>query len=480
MHGKIRLLLDFWEKSAHNRYDVVFIPIAGFIMNHRSAIMRGSNQTMSSAITHVQPGSIADRLGLQAGDVLETIASEPVIDQIDYQALTARERFDITLTRANGKRFTVHVRKEDWEPLGVTLDQSIVSKPRPCQNHCVFCFIDQMPPNMRDTLYVKDDDWRLSLMMGNYITMTNISDQEMDRIIRRRVSPLYISVHCTDPDMRVELLRNPRAGQIMDRLRLLKENGIRFHCQVVLCPGWNDGKLLARTLHDLESLYPAAQSVALVPIGLTKYREGLPAIKPYDKAMAAALVEAVEPLQEDYLRRLGTRFVFPSDEFYCLSGLPLPDDEAYEDYPQIENGVGMLRMFETDLRYAAEDAPIAATPPRRLTIATGTSVAPFLQRLADQYAPKGTVVTVKPIINRFFGESVTVAGLITGQDLIDQCRDVEADEILIVRSMIRSEGDLFLDNLHVDNVRKALPAPLRITENSGEGFWRAISGLEDQ
>jgi len=434
---------------------------------------------MPTAITHVQPGSIAERLGLRPGDQLEAIAGEPIIDQIDYQALTAQRRFDMLVTRADGKQETLHVRKQDWEPLGLTLDQTIISSPRPCRNHCVFCFIDQMPPGMRKTLYVKDDDWRLSLMMGNYITMTNIDDPELERIIRRKVSPLYISVQCTDPDMRVKLLRNPKAAQIMEKLRLLKNNGIRFHCQVVLCPGWNDGEILMRTIRELAELAPAAQSVALVPIGLTKFRDGLPYIKPYDAQMATELIESVKPYQERYLRELGTRFVFPADEFYCLSGHPIPEDEEYEDYPQIENGVGMLRMFETDLAYAAEDYPVEETPPRRLCIATGTSIAPFLQRLADQYAPKGTTVEVRPIVNRFFGESVTVAGLITGGDLVEQCRDVVADEILIVRSMIRAEGDMFLDDMTVEEVRKALPAPLRITESSGEGFWRAISGWEE-
>jgi len=434
---------------------------------------------MATAITHVQPGSIAQRLGLKEGDQLVSIAGEPIIDQIDYQALTANRRFDMVIRRTDGREETLHVRKQDWEPLGVTLDQTIVSSPRPCKNHCIFCFIDQMPPGMRKTLYVKDDDWRLSLMMGNYITMTNIDDQELDRIIRRKVSPLFISVHATDPALRVKMLRNPHAGEIMDRMRLLKEHGIRFHCQVVLCPGWNDGEQLLRTLRDLETLRPAIQSVALVPIGLTKFRENLPFIKPYDREMAAELLRQVAPLQKEYLDEMGTRFVFPSDEFYCLSGQPLPEDEEYEDYPQIENGVGMLRMFETDLQYAAEDYPVEETAPRRLCIATGTSIAPFLQRLADKYAPKGTTVEVRPIVNRFFGESVTVAGLITGGDLVEQCRDVNADEILIVRSMIRAEGDLFLDDMSVEAVRKALPAPLRITESTGEGFWRAISGYTD-
>ena len=433
---------------------------------------------MPSAITHVQPGSIADRLGLRAGDVLLTIAGEPVIDQIDYQALTAQRSFGMELRRADGTTASVRVRKEDWEPLGITLDQTIVSRPRPCANHCIFCFIDQMPPGMRDTLYVKDDDWRLSLMMGNYITMTNISEQELDRIIRRRVSPLYISVHTTDPELRCRMLRNKNAGQIMDRLRLLAKNGLRFHCQIVMCPGWNDGEALARTLEDLRSLFPYAQSVALVPIGLTKFREGLARIEPYNRETATEVVEIARALQARFLRELGTRFVFPSDEFYCLSRLPLPSDEEYEDYPQIENGVGMLRMFETDLAFAAEDYPMEETPPRRLVIACGTSVALYMQTWCDRFAPRGTTVRVQPIINRFFGESVTVSGLITGQDLMDQLKDADCDEILIVRDMIRNEGDLFLDNTTVEEVRRALPAPLHITQNTGEGFWRAISGQD--
>ena len=435
---------------------------------------------MPTVITHVEPGSIADRLGLHAGDSLVTIAGEPIIDQIDYQALTARSAFPMEVLRSDGTQALLKVRKEDWEPLGITLDQTIVSKPRPCANHCVFCFIDQMPPNMRDTLYVKDDDWRLSLMMGNYITMTNITDAEFDRILRRRVSPLYVSVHTTNPELRCRMLRNRHAGQLMDRLRSLAEHRLSFHCQVVLCPGWNDGDELLRTLEDLRSLQPWARSVALVPVGLTRFREGLDVIRPYDRASATALIRQAEALQRRYLKELGTRFVFPSDEFYCLSRLPLPEDEQYEDYPQIENGVGMLRMFETDLFYAAEDEPVAETPPRRLLIACGTSVAPYMQQWCDKIAPKGTTVRVQPIINRFFGESVTVSGLITGQDLMDQLKDADCDEILIVRDMIRNEGDLFLDDTTVEEVRRALPAPLRITRNTGEDFWRAISGQEDQ
>ena len=435
---------------------------------------------MPAKITHVERDSIAESLGLAAGDLLVSIAGEPIIDQIDYQALTAQGQFDMVVERAGYPLRRVHVRKQEWEPLGLTLDQTIVACPRECANHCVFCFIDQMPPGMRDTLYVKDDDWRLSLMMGNYITMTNISRQELDRIIRRKVSPLYISVHATDPEVRERLLRNRHAGEIMDRLRLLRDSGIRFHCQVVLCPGWNDGAVLERTLRDLSGLQPAAQSVALVPVGLTRFREGLEPVRAYDAQSAAELVRFVQPWQERFLRELGTRFVFPSDEFYCLSGLPLPEDEAYEDYPQIENGVGMLRMFETDLRFAAEDEPVEKTVPRRLVIACGASVARVMQGWCDRYQPEGTTVRVKPIRNRFFGETVTVTGLITGGDLVEQLQGESCDEILICRNMIRNEGDLFLDDMTLDEVRRRLPAPLRVVENTGTAFWRAISGLEDK
>ncbi|MBR5344809.1 MAG: DUF512 domain-containing protein [Clostridia bacterium] len=432
---------------------------------------------MPTRITHVTLGSIADRLGLKAGDQLVRIAGEPVIDQIDYQALTAGETFDLELTRG-GEPLLVRVRKADWEPLGITLDQNVMAKPRPCANRCVFCFIDQMPPGMRETLYVKDDDWRLSLMMGNYITMTNMTDAEFDRVLRRRVSPLYISVHATDPEVRVRMLKNPRAAQLMPRLQKLKENDISFHCQIVLCPGWNDGDVLVRTLEDLISLRPAACSAALVPVGLTKFREGLEPLQGYDRESASALLDLVEPIREEFLKEYGTRFAFPSDEMYCLAGRPLPPDEAYEDYPQIENGVGMLRMFETDLRFAAEDEPVAETKPRNLVIACGTSVALIMQGWCDELAPKGTKVRVLPILNHYFGESITVTGLITGGDLVEQTRDIEADAILIARNMLRAEGDLFLDDMTLAEARAALRSPLRVVDNTGEALWRAISGLE--
>ena len=431
---------------------------------------------MSTVITSVDAGSPAERAGIRAGEQLLMINHHEIVDVLDYRFFCYDPSVSLRLREADGTTRHLTIEKEEGEDLGLNFDTYLMDEPRPCSNHCLFCFVDQMPPNMRDTLYFKDDDARLSFLMGNYITLTNLTEREAQRIIDLRISPINVSVQATEPQLRRTLLGNKDADKSLEYMRALGEAGIEMNGQIVVCPGWNDGEILKKSLEDLETLRPAVQSIALVPIGLTKFRDGLPYIKPYNKQMAADLIESVKPYQERFLREIGTRLVFPADEFYCLSGLPLPTDEEYEDYPQIENGVGMLRMFETDLEYAAEDLPMEETPPRRICIATGTSVAPFLRELANKHALRGTTVEVRPIVNKFFGESVTVAGLITGQDLVAQCQDVQADEILIVRSMIRAEGDLFLDNMSVDEVRAKLPCPLKITENSGEGFWRAISG----
>ena len=429
-------------------------------------------------ITGIKPGSIAEELNMKSGDFVLEINGQPIEDVFDYEFLCRDEYLELLSETAEGEQILFEIEKEEDEDLGLLFDGGLMDQYRSCRNKCIFCFIDQMPPGMRETLYVKDDDWRLSLMMGNYITMTNMTDAEFERVIRRHVSPLYISVHATDPDVRTRMLHNPRAGRLTERLRMLKEAGIRFHCQIVLCPGWNDGEVLDRTLRDLGELWPAACSAALVPVGLTKFREGLEPLTGYDSRSAADLLDRVEPFREAFLRDHGTRFAFPSDEFYCLSGRDLPPDEAYEDYPQIENGVGMLRMFETELMVAAEDEPVASTPPRHLVIACGTSVAQTMRRWCDTLAPEGTTVEVLPIRNRFFGESITVSGLLTAGDLIDQAGRVEADAVLITRSMLRADGDLFLDDMNLTQVQEKFRSPLRVVENTGTGLWRAISGLE--
>ena len=425
------------------------------------------------------PGSPAARHGVQPGETLLSINGEDVLDEIDYQALSASAHCELALEGMDGSRRQVTVRKQEWVPLGLCLDETATMAPRHCHNHCLFCFIDQLPDGMRDTLYVKDDDWRHSLMMGNYVTLTNVGEAEFQRILRRKVSPLYISVHATDPEVRTRLMRNPRAGELMDRLRRLKENGQSFHTQVVCCPGVNDGEVLKRTVEDLAALYPAAQTLAVVPIGLTKHRGKCPVMQPFTTEAAAELLDLLEPLRRKYLETLGTRFVFPSDEFYCLSGRPLPNDDAYEDYAQIENGVGMLRLLERECGEAAEEAgaPDTGEPGTaglRLLIATGVSAQPFIEALARRYAPEGTEVQVIAVPNRFFGESITVTGLIVGQDLVSAVKGIPCDRVLISETMLRENTDRFLDDMPLPEVERQLGRPVRVVRNTGEDFIRAL------
>ena len=270
---------------------------------------------MPVAIQSVTPRSPADKAGITAGETLEKINSEPVIDEIDYQALTASSRLTLTVTDSRGDSREVFVYKSPWEPLGLCLDETTAMKPRHCRNHCLFCFIDQLPAGMRSSLYVKDDDWRLSLMMGNYVTLTNVDDAEFDRILRRKASPIYLSIHATDPDVRVRLLRNPNAGSIMSRMRRLRDHGIQFHGQIVLCPGINDGDVLKQTIEDTASLYPSACSLAIVPIGMTCHRCGLEPMNPVTPDVARDVIHMAETYQDRFLHEFGERFVYPSDGF---------------------------------------------------------------------------------------------------------------------------------------------------------------------
>ena len=297
---------------------------------------------MSQRIVQVQSGSLAARSGIHAGDTLISIGGTPVLDLVDYQFLTARPSLEILLEDGNGTKRTVHIHKRTGDPLGLTLESSLMSHPKTCANHCMFCFIEQMPPGMRESLYVRDDDWRLSLMAGNFVTLTNLPPCEMDRMVERRASPLYISVHTTNGELRKKMLRHIHADRIMEFLKRFADNHMSFHCQVVLCPGINDGTELDRTLQDLASLTPHALTVALVPVGLTRFREHLYPLRPYTAQEAEQIICQAEAFQEVMLAQHKTRFVFPSDEFYQIAGHPLPDVDAYEDFPQFENGVGLL------------------------------------------------------------------------------------------------------------------------------------------
>ncbi len=436
---------------------------------------------MLHRIIEVKPRSLAMRHGIRSGDMIETINGEALIDDIDYQALTMRPRVVLGLVNEQGERRNVTIIKSPQAPLGLCLDETIALKPRVCRNKCVFCFIDQMPKGMRKTLYVKDDDWRLSLMMGNFVTLTNVDDAEFERILRRKASPLYISVHATNPDIRAQMMGNPNARNIMDRLTRLAKGGIHFHCQIVLCPGLNDGDVLDDTLQTLSALYPAAQSAALVPVGLTKCREGLTQLQNYDALGAQKVLEQAAKWQEKLLKEIGTRFVFPSDEFYCKAGEPLPQEEAYEGFPQIENGVGLLKKFENSLAERAEIGRERGETgeKRRVLLACGTSVAQTMRGWVERFAPNGPTVTVQPILNHFFGETVTVTGLLTGGDLKEQLAGVQADEILLCANTLRSEGDLFLDDMPLTALKEALhPIKITIVPNTGAALYEALLGQQ--
>ena len=438
---------------------------------------------LSVRIYAVSPGSPAEKAGILPDERIISINGEPVTDEIDYQALSSSSKLTVQIENEHDTR-DISVIKEEWEPLGLCLDETEAMKPRHCRNRCLFCFVDQLPDGMRETLYVKDDDWRLSLMMGNYVTLTNVNDAEFERILARKASPLYISVHATDPAVRCEMLRNRNAGSLMDRLNRLKDNGLCFHCQIVLCPGVNDGQILSRTIEDLASLYPASQSLAIVPVGLTKHRKGLASLKGFDASSARELISIVRSYQIRFLHEIGTRFVYPSDEFYCICNEPIPEGTEYEDYPQIENGVGMLRLLEQECEEAWEFLFADGFPEtgrkRRLLIPTGVSAQPFIEKLTRRYAPEGTEITVMAVKNRFFGESITVTGLIVGQDLIAALQGIPCDQILLCDTMLRENTDRFLDDTTLDEVCLKLNRPIRVIPNNGEALIRALWEMEDE
>lgn len=439
---------------------------------------------MRHEIIRVDRGSAAQRHGLQAGDWLLALNGRPVEDEIDYQAFIAGRRVTARVER-DGRERDVIIRKEEGEPLGLHFGPTMALTPRTCRNNCVFCFIRQMPPGLRQTLYVRDDDWRFSLMMGNFVTLTNVDGAEFDRIIRRRASPLYVSVHATDPALRCRMMNNRFAGDIMDRLKRLADAGIRFHCQIVVCPGWNDGEQLMRTLRDLRSLAPAAVTAAMVPVGLTRFREGLEQLRPFTPQEARALLDGIAPFQEQCRRELGTTFAFPSDEFFCLAGRDIPSEEWYEDFPQIENGVGLLRRFACELEEAEHFEPLLGgedVPARSYVIPTGASAAPHLARFAERFAPPGVSVRVIAVPNRFFGETVTVAGLLTGGDVLAALTPqavAGADAVLLCSVMLRHEGDLFLDDMHIDGFRQRAPLPVHVIGCDGQAFYDALRGRFD-
>lgn len=431
-------------------------------------------------IASVDPHSPARKAGVRPGETLTHINGHPIVDVLDYKFYAYDPKLELTLTEPEGGSRTLRIRKEEGEDLGLNFETYLMDRARSCANKCIFCFVDQMPPGMRDTLYFKDDDARLSFLMGNYITLTNLSQREIQRVIDLRISPVNISVHATDPQLRTAMLKNPRAGECLDIMSRFAQAGIEMNCQVVACPGVNDGPALARTMEDLGQLYPAVTSVAVVPVGVTRFREGLCSIEPYTKEQAAALIDQVESFASHFMENKGTNLVWCSDEFYLIAGRTLPEKAYYEDMDQLENGVGMLRLLLHQADMALEEEEPEQTAP--FSIATGLSAAPFVQEILDNAQKQcGNIKgTVYPIINRFFGETITVSGLITGTDLMEQLRGKDLGErLLIPDNMLRAGERVFLDDVTVEQVEEALGVTVvPVPADSGFDLADAILGRE--
>ena len=436
---------------------------------------------MSHIITAVDPRSPADRAGIRAGDRLMRINGQVVIDFIDFQAFSANRRLSVRVRRGD-EILDFRIRKDEYAPLGLQFATPMMSSTRLCCNKCLFCFVDQLPGDARETMRVKDDDWRTSLMMGSYVTLTNVSDREIRRIVDRHASPLYVSVHCTDPELRARVLGTPRAARLMKQLCTLSDGGVECHCQCVLCPGINDGAALERTIRELSEI-PGMRSLALVPVGLTGHREGLYNLHPYTREEARAVVEIAESWRSRLLAARGTRFVFPSDEFYLQAGLPIPPDEAYEGYEQIDDGVGLLRLLDTEYIEAWEDAGDAVARSDRsvrLAIACGRSAEAFIRDMLARYPVAGARIDVYGLENTWFGPTVTVSGLITGGDLMRQMRGVECDAVMITEVMLKENENRFLDDTTLPRVIEALGKPVVPVGRRGEDLLETILRLRDE
>lgn len=432
---------------------------------------------MAVEIKSVLTGSPVSGLDVRAGDILISVNGHDISDVLDYMYYSAEIDVELLIERG-GSRHTVSVTKSEYDDLGLEFDTFLMDKKQRCCNKCIFCFIDQMPPNMRETLYFKDDDARLSFLQGNYVTLTNLSPKDIDRIIQMKLS-INISVHTTNPELRCKMMNNRFAGEKLDYLRQFAEAGISMNCQIVLCPDINDGAELERTLIDLGNLMPNIQSVAVVPVGLTKFREGLYPLKLFDKEGAAKTLDLIEKFQREFLEKYDTRLVFPADEFYITAERPFPPGEAYEEYSQYENGVGMLRSLMDEFERACDMAEEDDIKPCSTSIATGELAYKYICGLVENAAKKWHTIDcrVYKIRNDFFGETITVTGLITGQDLIAQLRGKPlGDTLLLSANMIRRDDMVFLDDITVADVERELGVSVRIVENDGFELFDAISG----
>jgi putative radical SAM enzyme (TIGR03279 family) len=432
-------------------------------------------------VSGVEPGSPAAEVGIVPGDRIVEIDGQPLGDLIDYYYQAAQDELTLRVIKSNGEEWVVDLERVPGRALGIDFDDPLFDGLRRCRNRCVFCFLEQMPKGLRPSLYLRDDDYRLSFLHGNFITLSNLTAEDLDRIVRLRLSPLYVSVHATDPAARRRLMRAALAGDVLGQLRRLVGGGIALHTQIVLCPGLNDGEVLNRTVEDLAALWPGVASVGVVPVGLTAHREGLPFIHPVTREQAAEVIAQVGAWRRRLAERGITDLLFLADEFYVLAGRTVPAKREYAGFPQLENGIGLIRRFLDDFRRSKRRWP-ARVAPRRVTVVTGASAFDVINRAAGQLSETidGLRVDVLRVTNQFFGPAVTVAGLLSGRDigatLAAAGPDRLGDEVLVPAAAVREEDGRFLDDLTPEDLAGSIGRPVKVVEARGDTFARAVIG----
>ncbi len=433
-------------------------------------------------VKNVEAGSIAEELGIEPGDRLLAIDGQEIEDIFDYQFYEESEELLLLIEKADGEQWELEIEKDADESLGISFGEGLMDEYRSCRNRCIFCFIDQMPPGMRDTLYFKDDDSRLSFLQGNYITLTNMSDHDVERIVRYRLEPINISFHTTNPELRCRMLHNRFAGDALKKVDILYQGGIEMNGQIVLCRGVNDGEELERTIRDLTKYLPLLKSVSVVPVGLTRFREGLYPLEPFTREEAREVLRVIHRWQKKIYEEYGIHFIHAGDEWYLLAEEEVPEEERYDGYLQLENGVGMLRLLFNEFEEGMErlgDGDRSG----EISAATGKLAYPYIRRMADRIQERypGVKVHVYCIRNDFFGERITVSGLITGQDIIAQLKGKElGSRLLLPCNMLKADEDVFLDDITVKEVSDALQVPVDIVKSSGQDLIDAILGQETE
>lgn len=435
---------------------------------------------MAVKIFDVTTGSHADKAGIKKGETLLSINSNEIVDVLDYRFYQVNRKLTLEVADEDKNVRTIEMTKGEYEEIGLEFETYLMDKQHSCRNKCIFCFIDQLPKGMRESLYFKDDDSRLSFLFGNYITLTNITEHEIDRIIKMHISPINVSVHTTNPELRCKMMNNRFAGDTLKYLKRFADAGITLNCQIVSCPGINDGDELVRTLTDLENL--GVNMTAIVPVGLTRYRENLYPLVPYNKETAGQTIDIIEKMGDECVKKHGRRIFFPGDEFYLLAEREIPSPEFYEDFSALEDGIGMIAYLTDDVGWKLEELDADERLCHKVTIACGEGVFPYMKRIMSMINEKFPNITIntRAIKNNFFGGGINVSGLVTGGDLIDQLRgDDLGDRLLIPSSMLRFENDLFLDDVSTDDVERELNITLIPINNNGNDLVEAVIAGKD-